>query len=189
MGDQGPLHAELDRLARLGPVLQGLADEAAGLRTGPSADPHSSAAGAVEPAVAEASSIAHDLVDSALVNTVKERLSETGEIMVNVANEYRTADESTTSLGTVMDAYTNATGDWTVPDAPASPPPESGIPRHPTPAVRTHTVVSGDTLGAIAERFYGQARRYQQIADANHVANPDRIYPGQVLKIPSKPGG
>jgi nucleoid-associated protein YgaU len=184
MGDHGPLHVEMDRLAGLGPVLQGLADEAADLRTGPSADPP--VAGGVEPAVAEASSIAHDLVDSVLVSAVKERLSETGEIMVNVANQYRTADASKTSLDTVMNTYSKATGNWTVPDAPTSPPSESGIPRHPTPPVRTHTVVSGDTLEAISQRFYGDARRYQQIADASDVADPDVIHPGQVLKIPPK---
>jgi len=60
--------------------------------------------------------------------------------------------------------------------APAPPAPES--------AARTHTVVSGDTLWAIAERFYGDGNKYQQIADASGIANPDLIYPGQVLTIP-----
>ncbi|WP_244438532.1 LysM peptidoglycan-binding domain-containing protein, partial [Mycolicibacterium septicum] len=49
---------------------------------------------------------------------------------------------------------------------------------------RTYTVVSGDTLWAIAERFYGDGNKYQQIADASGVANPDLIHPGQVLTIP-----
>jgi LysM repeat protein len=53
----------------------------------------------------------------------------------------------------------------------------------PEPA-RTYTVVSGDTLFAIAERFYGDGNKYQVIADASGVANPDLIYPGQVLTIP-----
>ena len=53
----------------------------------------------------------------------------------------------------------------------------------PEPA-RTYTVVSGDTLFAIAERFYGDGNKYQMIADASGVANPDLIYPGQVLTIP-----
>lgn len=62
------------------------------------------------------------------------------------------------------------------PEAPAPPPPP--------PAPRTYTVVSGDTLWAISERFYGDGNRYQQIADASGVANPDLIHPGQVLTIP-----
>lgn len=49
---------------------------------------------------------------------------------------------------------------------------------------RTYTVVSGDTLWAIAERFYGDGSKYQQIADASGIANPDLIHPGQVLTIP-----
>jgi nucleoid-associated protein YgaU len=54
----------------------------------------------------------------------------------------------------------------------------------PEPAARTYTVVSGDTLWAIAERFYGDGNKYQAIADASGVPNPDLIYPGQVLTIP-----
>ena len=65
------------------------------------------------------------------------------------------------------------------PEAPAPPPPPP-----PPPAVRTYTVVSGDTLWAISERFYGDGSRYQQIADASGISNPDLIYPGQVLTIP-----
>ena len=54
----------------------------------------------------------------------------------------------------------------------------------PEPAVRTYTVVSGDTLWAIAEQFYGDGSKYQVIADASGVSNPDLIHPGQVLTIP-----
>ncbi len=54
----------------------------------------------------------------------------------------------------------------------------------PEPAVRTYTVESGDTLWAIAERFYGDGSKYQAIADASGVPNPDLIQPGQVLTIP-----
>lgn len=72
----------------------------------------------MEPAVLEASNIAHDLVDSALVDAVKERLGETGDVMIDVANEYREADQRTISEGTVMTIYSNATEDWDVPEAP-----------------------------------------------------------------------
>jgi nucleoid-associated protein YgaU len=54
----------------------------------------------------------------------------------------------------------------------------------PEPAARTYTVVSGDTLWAIAERFYGDGNKYQVIADASGVTDPDLIHPGQVLTIP-----
>jgi nucleoid-associated protein YgaU len=54
----------------------------------------------------------------------------------------------------------------------------------PEPAARTYTVESGDTLWAIAERFYGDGNRYQVIADASGIPDPDLIQPGQVLTIP-----
>jgi len=52
------------------------------------------------------------------------------------------------------------------------------------PEVRTYTVESGDSLWAIAERFYGDGSKYQVIADASGIPNPDLIQPGQVLTIP-----
>lgn len=54
----------------------------------------------------------------------------------------------------------------------------------PEPAARTYTVESGDSLWAIAERFYGDGSKYQVIADASGIPNPDLIQPGQVLTIP-----
>ncbi len=57
-------------------------------------------------------------------------------------------------------------------------------PPPPPPAARTYTVVSGDTLWAIAERFYGDGSKYQVIADASGISNPDLIHPGDELTIP-----
>lgn len=50
----------------------------------------------------------------------------------------------------------------------------------------THTVKKGDTLSAIAERYYGDANAYDKIFDANRdqLNDADKIYPGQVLRIP-----
>lgn len=50
-----------------------------------------------------------------------------------------------------------------------------------------HTVVSGDTLSAIARQAYGDANKYPAIFDANKpmLADPNKIYPGQVLRIPA----
>lgn len=118
MGRSGVLRVELDRLAGLGLNLHSLANEAARLRTGPSAGPCLSLPGDMEPAVLEACGIAHELVDTTLVTSLKDRLSETGQIMMDVANQYRNADEATTSLHTVMVDYTNATGTWDVPEVP-----------------------------------------------------------------------
>ena len=50
-----------------------------------------------------------------------------------------------------------------------------------------YTVEKGDTLGKIAERKLGASGRYQEIFEANKpmLNHPDKIYPGQVLRIPT----
>lgn len=48
------------------------------------------------------------------------------------------------------------------------------------PAARTYTVRAGDNLSAIAARY---GTTYQALAAKNNIANPNLIYPGQVLKI------
>lgn len=49
-----------------------------------------------------------------------------------------------------------------------------------------YTVVKGDTLSRISRQFYGSAQKYNRIFEANRplLKHPDRIYPGQVLRIP-----
>jgi len=51
---------------------------------------------------------------------------------------------------------------------------------------RYYTVVSGDTLSKISKSEYGDANKYPTIFEANKpmLSSPDRIYPGQVLRIP-----
>lgn len=51
---------------------------------------------------------------------------------------------------------------------------------------RTYTVKKGDTLSAIAKETLGNANRYMLIFEANRpmLKDPDKIYPGQVLRIP-----
>jgi nucleoid-associated protein YgaU len=50
----------------------------------------------------------------------------------------------------------------------------------------TYTVKAGDTLSKIAKQFLGDANAYMQIFNANkdQLRDPDKIQPGQVLKIP-----
>ena len=51
----------------------------------------------------------------------------------------------------------------------------------------SYTVKKGDTLSAISKQFYGDANAYKKIFDANRdqLKDPDKIQPGQVLRIPS----
>ena len=54
------------------------------------------------------------------------------------------------------------------------------------PAVVTYTVQKGDSLSKIAKEFYGDAREWKKIYEANkeRIKNPDLIQPGWVLTIP-----
>jgi nucleoid-associated protein YgaU len=55
------------------------------------------------------------------------------------------------------------------------------------PAQRTYTVKAGDTLSGIAKEVLGNASAYPKIFEANRdqLSDPDKIKPGQVLKIPA----
>ena len=58
---------------------------------------------------------------------------------------------------------------------------------NPEPEAQYHDVVRGDTLSAIAKTYYGDANKYPKIFEANKpmLSNPDKIYPGQKLRIPA----
>jgi nucleoid-associated protein YgaU len=51
-----------------------------------------------------------------------------------------------------------------------------------------HDVARGDTLSAIAKEYYGNANKYMAIFEANKpmLSHPDKIYPGQKLRIPAE---
>lgn len=54
------------------------------------------------------------------------------------------------------------------------------------PEAQYYTVVKGDTLSKVAKEFYANANKYPVIFEANRpmLSHPDKIYPGQVLRIP-----
>lgn len=56
----------------------------------------------------------------------------------------------------------------------------------PEPEEEIYEIKSGDTLGAIAKRFYGKASAYTKIYEANRdiIDDPNKIYPGQKIRIP-----
>ena len=57
----------------------------------------------------------------------------------------------------------------------------------PEPESRMYTVKSGDNLSHISKEMYGNANLYNKIFEANQplLTNPDKIYVGQVLRIPT----
>ena len=54
-------------------------------------------------------------------------------------------------------------------------------------ATRTYTVKAGDTLSKIAKEYLGDANAYHKIFEANRdqLSDPNKIQPGQTLKIPA----
>lgn len=56
----------------------------------------------------------------------------------------------------------------------------------PEPEAKFYTIVSGDTLSKVSKQFYGDPNKYMKIFEANKpmLSHPDKIFPGQVLRIP-----
>ena len=59
-------------------------------------------------------------------------------------------------------------------------------PEEPEEKSEIYEIVSGDTLGGIAKKYYGKAGAYMKIFEANRdiISDPNKIYPGQKIRIP-----
>jgi len=59
---------------------------------------------------------------------------------------------------------------------------------NPEPESIFHEVKSGDTLSKISKEVYGDPMKYNAIFEANQpmLSHPDKIYPGQILRIPAQ---
>ncbi len=91
-----------------------------------------------------------------------------------------------TALKTIPDWQKEVSADIRVkPGAPAAAPSPAAAPAQ-AAGPATYTVKSGDTLSGIAKQLLGSAGEYMQIFNANRdqLSDPDKIQPGQVLKIP-----
>lgn len=55
-------------------------------------------------------------------------------------------------------------------------------------ATEYYVIQKGDTLSHIAKRFYGNANEYHKVFEANRevIQDPDKIFPGQKIRIPKK---
>lgn len=81
------------------------------------------------------------------------------------------------AIKTIPTWQTDIVADIQVTGGPAAAAPAAG---------KTYTVKAGDTLGKIAKEHLGNAGAYMKIFDANkdQLSDPDKIKPGQVLRIP-----
>ena len=92
------------------------------------------------------------------------------------------------AIKTVPDWQKEVVADIKVKQGAAAPQSTPGFagPKTGGDSMTTYTVQSGDTLSAISKRFLGNANDYMDIFNANRdqLSDPDKIKPGQVLKIP-----
>lgn len=98
-------------------------------------------------------------------------------MLEDVIEQYRAALPQSIETGTT--AATQENGSENSEANNGSAPPQSGS----TSSVTTYTVVSGDNLSKISTKFYGTAKEYKKIIDANSLTT-ESIYVGQVLIIP-----
>jgi len=49
---------------------------------------------------------------------------------------------------------------------------------------QAYTIKPGDNLSTVAKRFYGQASKYNDVAKANGISDPNKIQAGQEIKLP-----
>ena len=83
-------------------------------------------------------------------------------------------------LALIQSSVSGAAPPLLAPPEAAQPPPEAAQP--PTASTQTYTVQSGDTLGAIANRY---DTTVDALCEANNIDNPNLIQVGQVLIIPA----
>ena len=91
-----------------------------------------------------------------------------------------------TEIKRIDPTYSDLSADISV--APGAPAAGQGGPAGTASApMKSYTVQKGDTLSKIAKNFYGEANDYKKIFEANkdQLKDPDKIQPGQVLRIPS----
>lgn len=122
---------------------------------------------------------------AALVNAVKALALEVEDLAVKVSGDKATVSGKTPNQETrekVILVVGNTNGIGQVDDRLEVVASE--------PEAVYYTVKSGDTLSKIAKEHYGNAMKYPVIFEANKpmLKDPDKIYPGQVLRIPALEG-
>ena len=110
--------------------------------------------------------------------------------------DYNIVEDATKGLDVAVDVNLKQWRPYGTKTATVEPPAEPSQPPTVTvekerdastaPTAKTYTVKAGDSLWAIAAKYYGKGAEYSKIASANtdKISNPNLIYPGQVLTLP-----
>ncbi len=73
------------------------------------------------------------------------------------------------------------------PELAAKEPASPSVETPPAASAESYTIIAGDSLGRIAARFYGDARRWPSLMKANPGLHPRQLRVGQVIKLPGEP--
>jgi nucleoid-associated protein YgaU len=125
--------------------------------------------------------------DETAAQAIKSRIEEMRLPIEDLRVEYKGSSETVTVWGTTPDQATrekvvlccgNVAHVASVNDLMGVVAPE--------PESKWYTVVKGDNLSRISKEFYGTPNKYMVIFEANQpmLTHPDKIYPGQMLRIP-----
>jgi nucleoid-associated protein YgaU len=154
----------------------------------PAAGPAAAPAPAPAPATAAAPAPDIAALNAQAGEAIQRHVQAQGLQAENLKVQYDGASETVTVSGTAPDQATrekivlccgNVSHVAQVKD-------ELGVAQASEPPARFHTVQKGDTLSKIAQQAYGNANAYDRIFQANRpmLSDPNKIYPGQVLRIP-----
>ena len=113
----------------------------------------------------------HTVVDGENLWSIAEKYYNSGYNWIDIAKENNLTNPDVVSLGQVL----------TIPKAEPILAPTASVP---SITGDSYTVVHGDNLWEIAVRAYGDGYQWLKIVQANNLANPDLIHPGNVLTIP-----
>ena len=124
------------------------------------------------------------------VNPINAKFDDGVVTLTGTANSAQAKEKAILLAGNVKGVVrVNAEG-LTAPAAlpPAAEPATTVVPANeiPAPDAQYYVIQSGDTLGGIAKEFLGSGSRYPEIFEANRevIQDPNKIYPGQKIRIP-----
>lgn len=106
------------------------------------------------------------------------------EILVGIFDGFGKKEEKPQADFSNVQSGSSSTAPAPVAEAPV---PDLGPTSGTSGSEQSYTVVAGDSLSKIARHFYGDANKWPRIHEANRdqIKNPDLIYPGQKLRIPT----
>nr|DAW67370.1 MAG TPA: Cell wall hydrolase autolysin [Caudoviricetes sp.] len=110
-------------------------------------------------------------------DTVNKYVVKSGDCLSKIGSNLGVDWRDIANANGIVSPYTIYVGQTLIIPGGSTPAP---APSQPSNSGTTYTVKSGDTLSSIAAKF---GTTYQKIAADNGIANPNIIYPGQVLKI------